>query len=83
MRSRIRRVVPTLGLLLGGAYLVAGSAYGCGTHLGETLFTSADFCFIFDCQNGLLGGSVDPCAGVGDFSGQVPLFRDCPGFVGP
>jgi len=83
MRSRARRLAPVVGLVLGGGYLLAGIGNGCATYLGESLMTAADFCFIFDCQNGLLGGTIDPCAGVADQSGQQPLLRDCPDFTGP
>jgi hypothetical protein len=40
--------------------------------VGESVLTATDFCFIFDCQSGILGGTIDPC------SGENPLFADCP-----
>lgn len=83
MRARVRKLAPVVGLFLGGGYLLAGIGNGCATYVGESLMTATDFCFIFDCQNGMLGGTVKPCAGVGDGSGQQPLFRDCPDFGGP
>jgi hypothetical protein len=83
MRARIRRTAATLTLVLGGAYVMAGTSYGCDTHFYESFVTGVDFCFVFDCQNGALGGTLDPCAGVGDTSGQQPWLRDCPGFNAP
>ncbi len=83
MRSGARRVLAGAGLVLAGAYLMSGMGNGCSMFLAESALTSADFCFIFDCQNGLFGGTVDPCAGTQDFSGEQPLFTDCPDFFGP
>jgi hypothetical protein len=37
---------------------------------GEMSMSSVDFCFLFDCQNGAIGGLIDPC-------GNPPLFADC------
>lgn len=37
----------------------------------EGVLTSIDFCYIFDCQGGFLGGAIQPC-------GQNPLLVDCP-----
>ncbi len=84
MASRSRRILPTVGLVLGGAYLLSGPATGCLPFDAVTLASTADFCFIFDCQNGILGGTIDPCTGtVGDQSGELPLFTDCPDFQAP
>lgn len=84
MASRSRRILPTVGLVLGGAYLLASPGAGCISFTAEALLETADFCFIFDCQNGILGGTIDPCTGtVGDQSGELPLFRDCPDFQAP
>jgi hypothetical protein len=61
-----------------GGYLLAGPGTGCTSYLAESGLVATDFCFIFDCQNGILGGTIDPCAS-GD-TGQTsgPLFADCP-----
>ena len=83
MRSRGRSVLSGIGLVLAGGYVMAGIGNGCTTFLAEAALTTADFCFIFDCQNGILGGAVDPCAGTQDTSGEDPLFTDCPGFFCP
>jgi len=44
------------------------------------LLSSGDFCFIFDCQNGILGGTIDPCFQTLDADGNAipPVFVDCP-----
>ena len=86
MRSHSRPIVFAAGLLLAGAALFSGPGTTCvPSFLGESALTSDDFCFIFDCQNGILGGSFDPCTGTdaADQSGEQPLFTDCPNFVAP
>lgn len=69
---------------------MAGPGTGCTSFLAESTLTSADFCFIFDCTNGIFGGTIDPCSGVGSgdqtFEGQqtgTPFFADCPLVDGP
>ena len=85
MRSRSRRVALTLALFAGGGFLLAGPGTSCSSFLGESAFVATDFCFIFDCQNGFLGGTIKPCDIGGGFGGFVdpdvtnsPLFVDCP-----
>jgi len=62
----------TAGLVCGSGYVVAGPGTSCSSYAAESTFTATDFCFIFDCQNGLFGGTIDPCGGA------APLFVDCP-----
>lgn len=83
MRLVSRAVAIGVSLALGGAILMSGPGTGCTSFLSESAVTSTDFCFIFDCQNGILGGTIDPCAGTetGDRSGELPLFTDCPNYV--
>ncbi len=86
MRCRSHRIVAAVGLILGGASLLAGPGTGCVPFFGDSTLAAADFCFIFDCQNGLLGGTIDPCAtttsvGQGVTFQRPPFFADCP--VGP
>jgi hypothetical protein len=76
------------GLLGMGGFLMAGPGTGCVSFIAEQALVAADFCFIFDCQSGILGGTIDPCtgAGSGDNSGEAvngvpPIFTDCP--LGP
>ncbi len=80
MRSRWHRVAVGLGLLGGGAVLLAGPGSGCSSFAGESFLTSANFCFIFDCQNGAFGGTVRPCntTATAGSETQPPLFSDCP-----
>lgn len=65
-----------------GGYLLAGPNTGCMSFLAESSLVAADFCFIFDCQNGILGGTIDPCTQLDnrDQRGELggPLFTDCP-----
>ncbi len=83
MRSRSRRILRGVGLLLAGWLLISGPGTSCTSYMMKSALTTADFCFIFDCQNGILGGTIDPCAGLNEQSGEQPLFTDCPGFEGP
>jgi len=72
-------------------YLFSGPGTSCMSFLGESTLESANFCFIFDCQNGILGGTIDPCSGIGSNDntqeGTVTgeqFFTDCPlGTGGP
>ncbi len=74
-----------VALALGGGFLAAGPGTGCANYLVESTLAAADFCFIFDCQQGLFGGTVDPCAQDGPGAGEAfltpptgPVFADCP-----
>ena len=84
MRTRSRAIATGIGLALGGGFLLAGPSSGCFSYVGSSALSATDFCFVFDCQDGILGGTVDPCAGLGagDNSGELPLFTDCPDFIG-
>lgn len=82
-RSRLRRWLVGASLVGGGAYAFQIGA-GCASFGGEQALIATDFCFIFDCNNGAFGGTIQPCAGaatIGD-NGEVvntrsPLFTDC------
>ena len=85
MRARSRLVMITAALALGGGFLTAGAGTGCANYLVETTLSAADFCFIFDCTQGLFGGTIDPCAADGPGAGDSfltpptgPVFEDCP-----
>lgn len=82
MRSRMRKTAAIASLLLSGGYLMAGPGTSCTSFVGETGITSTDFCFIFDCQNGFFGGTIQPCSGQGSgnqtFQNNLPTFADCP-----
>ncbi len=83
MRSRWRLMGVTVALALGGAFLTSGPGTGCAAYLAESALVTTDFCFILDCQNGFLGGTIDPCTdepapnNPAVFPGG-PLFTDCP-----
>jgi len=89
MRLRSRRSWFRGIALLGGlGYVMVVPT--CTSFAGESLFRATDFCFIFDCQGGVFGGTIDPCVGsqsgaqtvesLGDNASQ-PFLNDCP--VGP
>ncbi len=83
MRGSSRKAGIWLGILAGGGYLLAGPGTGCSSYIGESLLVATDMCFIFDCQNGILGGVFDPCSGIGSGNQtvegvtQLPFFTDC------
>jgi len=68
------------GLVASGGFLFAFQSTSCLSFAGESLLSSGDFCFIFDCQNGILGGTIDPCFQTLDADGNAipPVFVDCP-----
>ncbi len=88
MRRTVRRAMTAMTAVTAGGYLMAGPGTSCSSYVGESTFVAADMCFIFDCQNGIFGGTFDPCSGVGSGDNTVegqtapPLFTDCP-FAGP
>jgi hypothetical protein len=79
MRRRLGRKISFAGLIASGGFLFAGQSTSCLSFSGESTLSSANFCFIFDCVNGILGGTIDPCAQSTDANGdlQPPLFVDC------
>ena len=91
MRSRFRRTAKAVALVIGGGFLMAGPGTGCLEFGAESALVATDFCFIFDCQNGFLGGSVDPCPNPTNADDNAvfspptgPVFSDCPNLlVGP
>ena len=89
MRTRPRKMIAAISVLAGSGILMSGPGTSCSSFLGETGLVTADFCFIFDCQNGILGGTIDPCSGIGsgnqtgEGQTQQPLFTDCPTNRGP
>jgi hypothetical protein len=64
-----------LSLAAGGGFLLAGPGTGCVPFVAESTLAATDFCFIFDCQNGIFGGTIDPCEANAT---QGPLLADCP-----
>jgi len=89
MRVRVRNWYSTLALAGTCGYLLAGPGTSCSSYVGESALVTADLCFIFDCQNGIFGGTIDPCSGIGsgnqtiEGGTQQPLFTDCPTNLGP
>ena len=75
MRLSARKIGAFLTLAAGGGYLLAGPGTGCTSYLADSTLVATDFCFIFDCQNGILGGTIDPCA---TSAGNGPFLVDCP-----
>ena len=84
MRSRSRRIAVAVGTLGLGGVVLSGPGTGCTSFIAEEALTRTDFCFIFNCTDGALGGTLDPCTGFGSNTNSVetftvaPLFSDCP-----
>ncbi|MGB0715577.1 MAG: hypothetical protein ACPGXK_06855 [Phycisphaerae bacterium] len=82
MRNIARRSMISATLLAAGGFLFSTVNTGCLSFGAESLLQAADFCFIFNC-NGILGGTIDPCSGVGTDTNTVesenanPIFTDC------
>lgn len=80
-RSRCRRMALEAMMLLGGLTLLAGPGTGCISFAAESALTATNFCFVFDCTNGIFGGVVTPCTtGATDPAPGTEgiLFTDCP-----
>jgi hypothetical protein len=72
MRSgTIRKAVIGLVLAAAGTLFVSGNLT-CASFFANSAQSSVDFCFVFDCQNGAIGGLIDPC------SNTYRVFVDCP-----
>lgn len=78
MRVSARKAIAFMTLAAGGGFLLAGPGTGCVSYAAESGLAATDFCFIFDCQNGIFGGTIDPCATTGDEVQQGPILVDCP-----
>ncbi len=61
MRSRRVRICLLLGLVATTGMLYAGSTLACTSLALDQAATAVNFCFLFDCQNGALGGLVQFC----------------------
>lgn len=89
MRRRVRTIAALAAGLSVGAVVFAGPSSGCSSFVAEMALSAADFCFIFDCQNGILGGTIDPCppadqnTGFPNFPPTGPVFVDCPDAANP
>jgi hypothetical protein len=80
VRNRRRKMIAAVGALA-GATLFSTTNFACESFVGESLMTSANMCFIFDCNNGAFGGILRPCqlpGTVGQAEGVPGTFLDCP-----
>lgn len=71
-RSRPRWLTVAM-LITSGAVTFVLTTGACQKFGAQKTLTAVDWCYIFDCQNGLFGGLVDPC------NGDPVLFADCNG----
>lgn len=65
---------------LTGATLFGTSNFACESFIGESALKIIDTCFVFDCGNGIFGGTIQPCITREDANGEFTpsLFLDCP-----
>lgn len=97
MRHRKAKAAGVAALVLGGGLLFQ-SAAGCAQFGAQSTLGSVDFCFLFDCIDGAIGGLLQPCDNIGTIntgfdnrdtigSAEDPgfgrLFNDCPDNVNP
>ena len=76
MRSGIRRMMVVVALVgISGAFAASGGGLGCTSMFGEQALGMFDSCFLFDCQNGAVGGLIDFCS---NSVAEDVLFTDCP-----
>jgi hypothetical protein len=66
-------VVALVGI--SGAFAAGGGGLGCTSMFGEEALGMFDSCFLFDCQNGAIGGLIDFCS---NSPVESVLFTDCP-----
>ncbi len=74
MRNRMKRFLLYVLFLAGGGTLFQGNNAGFIRCAGDTTLTAINFCFVFDCPNGAIGGALEFC---GD-QPQDDIFLDCP-----
>jgi len=75
MRSGIRRMMVVVALVgISGAFAASGGGLGCTSMFGEQALEMFDSCFLFDCQNGAIGGLVDFCS---NSALESVTFTDC------
>lgn len=72
MPKKAKRYLLYLLFLTGGGTLFQGNNAGFARCAGDGTLAAVNFCFVFDCQNGALGGAIEFCG-----NGQ-DIFLDCP-----
>jgi|GEM_PF-1975746 len=70
MGRRKLRIAVALALAFAGGSVFVANGAGCASFAGETVLGSVDFCFLFDCVDGAIGGLLDPCSDVGRVNPQ-------------
>jgi hypothetical protein len=75
MVAKKKRLVAVLVLVSAAGVLMVESGLACASLFGEQALAATDFCFIFDCQNGALGGTIRFCS---NSPNESPTFNDCP-----
>ncbi len=75
MRLKAKRLIAIMMIISVAGVVMTQSGLGCTSLFGEQALSAVDMCFIFDCQNGALGGTIKFCStSVGEFV----TFSDCP-----
>lgn len=74
MQKTTKRLTAAVALALGGGMLFqTGGLSGCTTFASQGALSAVDFCFLFDCNGGLL---LRPCGNPVVL--EDDLLQDCP-----
>jgi hypothetical protein len=88
MSGTFKRRVARFAVLLSSGMLFGGIGFtntavpggGCSSFATNGVLSSVDFCYLLNCDNGFLGGVVQPC---GDPDSVLDDYLvDCPGGLG-
>ena len=84
MNRRTNRWLTWLAMIFGGATMFQSIGFtgsglngGCARFASNGVLSATNFCVLFDCDNGFLGGVVDPCTD----PSQAATLLDCQGAV--
>jgi ABC-type xylose transport system permease subunit len=71
-RLRFKSLIKLSLIVLAGGYIFQSNPNAACVRIGmDQTLTAINACFVFDCQNGILGGLINPCV-----PGQE-IFVDC------
>ena len=92
MGRRRLRIKAAVAVILAGGMVFMTNGAGCVSFASEAALGTVDFCFLFDCVDGAIGGLLKPCDDVGPVNQEfdatdslprpaegagLPLFHDC------
>lgn len=88
MKQRLNRWLAWLTIALGSGTLFQVTGFtntnipggGCSSFYANGIATSVDFCYLLNCDNGFIGGLVQPCGDPN--SAEDDLLVDCGAGIG-